>query len=152
MKKLTLILALAILLAGGAVAAMSAPAQAQYSQYGYNYPPPAADRYAQPWVGSNTPWVYYNGDWFVQGLLYYFFGPQYGWAPYYSYPPTYIERPYNWYEPKWQTWYQRNPQLLAKFPAAVSLLAHPKVSIMTAISERHRAGDLDGRKDTVALP
>ena len=36
MKKLTLILALAILLAGGAVATMSAPAQAQY---GYDYPP-----------------------------------------------------------------------------------------------------------------
>jgi hypothetical protein len=39
MKKLTIMLALAILLAGGAVAALSGPAQAQYSQYGYNYPP-----------------------------------------------------------------------------------------------------------------
>ena len=119
MKKLTLILALAILLAGGAVAAMSAPAQAQY---GYNYPPPPADSYAQPWVGPNTPWVYYNGDWFVKGLLYYFFGPQYGWAPYYSYPPTYIERPSNWYEPKWHAWYQRQPSLLGEFSAGVSLL------------------------------
>ena len=93
MKKLSCILVLAILLATGAVGAMSAPAQAQ----GYIYPAPPPNPYATPWVGPNTPWVYFNGDWFVQGLLYYFFGPQYGWAPYYSYPPTYIERPYNWY-------------------------------------------------------
>ncbi len=72
MKNLTFILVIAIILTGGAVAAMSAPAHAQY---GYNYPPPPADPYAQPWVGPNTPWVNYNGDWFLNGLLYYFFGP-----------------------------------------------------------------------------
>jgi hypothetical protein len=112
MKKLPLILVLAILLAGGAIGAMSAPAHAQY---GYNYPPPSANPYAQPWVGPNTPWTYYNGDWFLQGLLYNFFGPQYGWAPYYAYPPTYIVRPNNWYGPKWNTWYQRNPHYWQNF-------------------------------------
>ena len=51
---------------------MSAPSYAQ----AYHYPPPPSDPYATPWVGSNTPWVYYNGDWFLNGILYYFFGPQ----------------------------------------------------------------------------
>jgi hypothetical protein len=99
----------------GAIAAMSAGAQAQY---GYNYPPPPADPYSQPWVGPNTPWVYYNGDWFLNGILQYFFGPQYGWAPYYAYPFTYVVRPYNWYEPKWLTWYQRNPHYWENFQRA----------------------------------
>ena len=115
MKNLTFILVIAIVLTGGAVAVMSAPAHAQY---GYNYPPPPGNPYAQPWVGPNTPWVYYNGDWFLNGLLYYFFGPQYGWGPYYAYPPIYIVRPYNWYEPKWRTWYQRNPHYWQNFQQA----------------------------------
>ena len=75
MKRLSLILALAIFLAGGA---MSAPAQAQY---GYHYPPPPQNIYATPWVGPNTPWVFYQGDWFLNGVLHNFFGTQYGWAP-----------------------------------------------------------------------
>jgi len=114
MKKLTFILVIAILLAGGAVAAMSAPSYAQ----GYEYAPPPADIFAQPWVGPNTPWVYYNGDWFLNGILYYFFGPQYGWAPYYSYPPTYIVRPGDWYAPRWLAWYQGNPQYYQQFQQA----------------------------------
>jgi hypothetical protein len=105
MKKISLILVLAILLGAGAFAAMSTPAQAQ----AYTYPPPPPQPYATPWVGSNTPWTYYNGDWFLNGILYYFFGP-YGWAPYYAYPPTYIVRPPDWYGPRWLTWYRGHPQ------------------------------------------
>jgi hypothetical protein len=118
-KKLSLILVIAFLLAGGAIAAMSAPSYAQ-GYGGYNYPPPPKNPYATPWVGPNTPWVYYNGDWFLNGVLQYFFGNQYGWAPYYAYPPTYIVRPNNWYEPRWNTWYQQHPQywqrLTQKYP------------------------------------
>ena len=112
MKRLSLIVALAIFLAGGAIGAMSAPAQAQY---GYNYPPPPQNIYATPWVGPQTPWVFYQGDWFLNGVLYNFFGNKYGWAPYYTYAPTYIVRPRNWYAPKWQTWYQRNPHYWQNF-------------------------------------
>ena len=71
--------------------------------------------YASPWVGSNTPWTYYNGDWFLNGILYYFFGNNYGWAPYYSYAPTYIVRPNDWYAPRWNTWYQQNPHYWQSF-------------------------------------
>ncbi len=111
MKKFTFILLIAVLLAGGAVVAMTGPSQAQ----GYGYPPPPSDPYASPWVGPSTPWVYYNGDWFLNGLLYYFFGPQYGWAPYYAYPPTYIVRPGTWYAPRWLTWYRGHPDYYQHF-------------------------------------
>jgi hypothetical protein len=111
MKKFGLVLALAILLAGGALTAMSAPAYAQP----YEYPPPPADRYATPWVGPDTPWVFYNGDWFLNGVLYYFFGPQYGWGPYYAYETTYIVRPGNWYGPMWNTWYVGHPNFWVVF-------------------------------------
>ena len=79
----------------GASVTLSVPCQAQFIEY--QAPPPNA--YEQPWVGPNTPWTYYNGDWFLNGILYYFFGPQYGWAPYYAYGPSYIVRPNNWYAP-----------------------------------------------------
>lgn len=105
MKKLPLVLLIAIVLVGGAVVATSTPSSAQF--YEYQAPPP--NPYTQPWVGSNTPWVYFNGDWFLNGILYYFFGPQYGWAPYYAYPPVYIVRPQQWYAPMWQTWYRGHP-------------------------------------------
>jgi hypothetical protein len=105
MKKLALILALAILLGGGAVSAFSGPSHAQ----GYEYPPPPADPYAYPWVGPDTPWVYYNGDWFLNGILYYFFGSLFGWAPYYAYDYSYIVRPYDWYGPMWLGWYSGHP-------------------------------------------
>jgi len=111
MKKLIFGLLIAIMLAGGAVAAISAPAYAQ----AYQYPPPPADPYASPWVGPATPWVYYNGDWFLNGILYFFFGPQYGWCPYYAYPYAYIVRPHNWYGPMWQTWYRGQPQYWQRF-------------------------------------
>jgi hypothetical protein len=114
-RNLILILVIACALTGGAVTAMSTPAHAQY---GYSYSPPPADPYSHPWVGPNTPWVYYNGDWFLNGLLYYFFGPQYGWAPYYAYPPIYIVRPHTWYEPKWHVWYERNPRYYTNFKRA----------------------------------
>ncbi len=114
MKKLIFVLAIAILVAGGAVGAMSTPSYAQ-GYGGYNYPPPPQNTYASPWVGSNTPWTYYNGDWFLNGILYYFFGNNYGWAPYYSYPQTYIDRPNDWYGQRWNTWYQRNPNYWKSF-------------------------------------
>jgi hypothetical protein len=102
---------LAILLGGGAVTAMSAPSYAQ----AYRYPPPPSNIYANPWVGPNTPWVYYNGDWFLNGILYYFFGPRYGWCPYYAYAPTYIVRPGTWYAPRWLTWYTGHPEYYQHF-------------------------------------
>ena len=111
MKKIAFILMTAILLAGGAVAVMSAPSYAQV----YEYPPPPTDLYASPWVGPDTPWVYYNGDWFLNGVLYYFFGPTYGWAPYYAYAPSYVVRPGTWYAPRWMAWYQGQPQYLESF-------------------------------------
>jgi hypothetical protein len=111
MRKLTQAVALAILLAGGAV---SAPANAQ-GYASYNYPPPPPNPYAIPWVGPNTPWVYYNGDWFLNGTLYYYFGDAYGWAPYYAYSPTFILRPNNWYAPMWNVWYQGHPNYWHNF-------------------------------------
>jgi hypothetical protein len=110
MKKIALIVVLALLLGGGAMAALSSPAQAQYA-----YPPPPADIYAYPWVGPNTPWTFFNGDWFLNGILYYFFGPQYGWAPYYAYPPIYIVRPETWYAPRWNVWYRGHPRYWETF-------------------------------------
>jgi len=103
---------LSILLAGGVIGAMSGPS---YAQEGYDYPPPPQDPNATPWVGNNTPWTFYQGDWFLNGILYNFFGNQYGWAPYYSYPYTYMVRPGNWYEPRWNSWYQGHPQYWNNF-------------------------------------
>lgn len=114
MKKLALVLVLAVLLGVGAVGVMSSPSYAQF--YEYAAPPP--NPYANPWVGSNTPWTFYNGDWFLNGILYYFFGPQYGWAPYYAYPPTYIVRPSDWYAPRWMTWYRGHPHYWQNFTRA----------------------------------
>jgi len=111
MKKIVFILMIAISLAGGAVAAMSSPSYAQASEY----PPPPQDAYVSPWVGPDTPWVYYNGDWFLNGILYYFYGPDYGWAPYYAYAPSYIVRPETWYAPRWLAWYQGQPRYLESF-------------------------------------
>ena len=114
MKKLSLVLVIAMLLAGLAAGAISTPADAQ-GYPAYSYAPPPRSPYANPWVGPNTPWVHYNGDWFLNGMLYYFFGPRYGWAPYYAYAPTYIVRPNAWYGPKWNAWYQRNPHYWESF-------------------------------------
>jgi hypothetical protein len=111
MKKLAFILVLAVLLGGGALGPMSTTSYARV----YEYPPPPPIPYANPWVGQNTPWVYYNGDWFLNGILYYFFGPQYGWAPYYAYPPTYIIRPKAWYAPRWRAWYVGHPHYYNNF-------------------------------------
>ncbi len=117
MKKLSMILVLALVLASGAVTVMSAPAAAQVYG-GYTYPAPPPNPYATPWVGPNTPWTYYNGDWFLNGILYYFFGQKYGWAPYYAYAPTYIVRPNYWYGPMWHAWYQGNPHYWENFRRA----------------------------------
>jgi hypothetical protein len=130
MKKLSFILVLAILLGGGALAAMSTPSYAQV----YQYPPPPPSPYASPWVGPNTPWVYFNNDWFLNGILYYFFGPQYGWAPYYAYPPTYIVRPKTWYAPRWLAWYRGNPHYWENFRREYPYWA------------RHRVGERYGRE------
>ena len=133
MKRLSFIFALVILLAGGAIGAMSAPAYAQ-GYGGYNYPPPPQNPYATPWVGPNTPWTFYQGDWFLNGILYNFFGNQYGWAPYYAYPPTYIVRPNNWYGPKWNAWYQGHPHYWQIFNNSIPIGADTMpVSIMTRI-------------------
>ena len=105
LKKVGILLALALLLTGGALGTMSAPSQAQVLVPG---PPPTATSMA-PWVGPNTPWTFYNGDWFNNGILYYFFGPKYGWAPYYTYAPVHIARPAHWYGPKWNKWYRSHP-------------------------------------------
>ena len=103
MKRLGLIFALAILLAG--CVGPQIPYGQGYGGYqgyggnqgygGYNYPAPPQNIYANPWVGQNTPWTYYQGDWFLNGILHNNFGNQYGWAPYYAYPTTYIVRPNN---------------------------------------------------------
>ena len=114
MKRLSLIFALVILLAGCAVGPTSTPSYGQ-GYGGYNYAPPPQNPYANPWVGNNTPWTFYQGDWFLNGILHQFFGNQYGWAPYYAYPPTYIVRPNNWYAPQWNAWYQRNPHYWRTF-------------------------------------
>lgn len=111
MKNIALILMTAILLAGGTVAVLSAHCYAQE----YEYPAPPPNIYASPWVGPETPWVYYNGDWFLNGILYYYFGPLYGWAPYYAYPPVYIVRPDTWYGPRWLRWYTARPQYWESF-------------------------------------
>lgn len=113
MKRPIFIVLLAIALAGGALGALSAPSDAQV--YGYVYPAPPPKPVANPWVGPNTPWVFYQGDWFLNGILYHFFGPKYGWAPYYAYPPVYIVRPTVWYAPKWHTWYKHNPHYWQTF-------------------------------------
>lgn len=110
MKRSIAFLVLVILLAGGAIGAMSGPSAAQ----GY-YPAPPQAVAVTPWVGNNTPWTFYKGDWFLNGILYYFFGPRYGFAPYYSYPTVYIVRPENWYAPGWNSWYQARPQYWNNF-------------------------------------
>ena len=103
MQKLIALFMLTVLLAGGALSALPAPVSAQV-------PPPVVRPVAvTPWVGANTPWVFYNGDWFLNGILYYFFGPKYGWAPYYAYPRAYIVRPTSWYKPHWHNWYKAHP-------------------------------------------
>jgi hypothetical protein len=108
MKKSCLWLAIAMLLAGCAAAPM-------YPAPGPVYTAPAQYPFSAPWVGTNTPWVFYNGDWFLNGMLFYNFGPRYGWAPYYAYPSIYIVRPANWYAPRWNTWYQAHPNYRNNF-------------------------------------
>jgi hypothetical protein len=101
MKRVSMILILVVVLAGGALGIMAPASQAQV------YVP--VQTAVVPWVGPNTPWVNYNNDWFLNGVLYYFFGNKIGWAPYYAYPPTYIVRPTYWYAPRWHDWYQAHP-------------------------------------------
>ncbi len=114
MKKLSILLILAIFLGVGMMGAMPGLSQAQV----YAPPPPPEPVVGAPYVGSNTPWVYNGGDWFLNGILYYFFGPRYGWAPYYAYPETYVVRPGQWYGPKWQGWYRAHPVFLRNFRRA----------------------------------
>lgn len=109
MKKVSILLALTLMLTGGAIGIWAFPSQAQI------YAPPPPQSAMAPWVGPNTPWVFYNGDWFRNGTLYHFFGPNYGWAPYYAYPPVHIVRPAHWYGPKWDAWYRAHPAYWKKF-------------------------------------
>lgn len=109
MKKVSSLLIMAILFGGGILGTGSTFSQAQVYVPG---PPPPAPRpvvVVTPWVGTNTPWVFYKGDWFLNGVLYYFFGNKIGWAPYYAYPPTYIVRSTYWYAPRWNNWYKAHP-------------------------------------------
>ena len=117
LASILLVSALAVVGCVGPYPGMAPYNQGSYTQgYGGDYyAPPPQNPYATPWVGANTPWVFYQGDWFLNGMLHHFFGNQNGWAPYYAYPPTYIVRPNNWYEPRWNTWYQQNPQYWQTF-------------------------------------
>ncbi|MGC2432806.1 MAG: hypothetical protein WA433_03405 [Desulfobaccales bacterium] len=112
MKKLSILLILAIFLGVGMIGAMPGLSQAQV------YAPPPGPVASAPYVGPNTPWVYYNGDWFLNGILYYFFGPRYGWGPYYAYPETFVVRPGQWYGPKWDGWYRAHPVFWKNFQHA----------------------------------
>ncbi len=105
MKKLSVVLALALLLAGGIVTT------AAYAQAypGYNYPPPPPNPYASPWVGPGTPWVFYGGNWFMNGVPFFYYGVDCGWGPVNAYPPALIVRPNYWYGPMWTSWYQARP-------------------------------------------
>ena len=109
MKKVSILVALALALAGGAIGVRSPAAQAQVLV------PGPAQAVAAPYVGPNTPWVFYQGDWFLNGVLYYFFGNRMGWAPYYAYAPTYIVRPTYWYAPRWNSWYKAHPTYWQNF-------------------------------------
>jgi hypothetical protein len=107
-----------LLVSALAAAGCAAPYQGAPYSPGYGgayYAPPPQNIYATPWVGPNTPWVYYRGDWFLNGMLYNYYGNRYGWAPYYAYPSTYVVRPHNWYEPRWNTWYQQHPHYWQTF-------------------------------------
>ena len=110
-----ILLAGALMITGCAAPNTGLPQAGPYYGGGYETPPPPQYAYGAPYVGTNTPWVFYQGDWFMNGLLYYFFGPQHGWAPYYSYPTTYIVRTPYWYAPRWNTWYQQHPQYVHTF-------------------------------------
>ncbi len=104
MKKASILLALIIFLIGGAIVTMSSPVLAQ------PHPP-----HQGPWTGQNTPWTYYHGDWFKNGVLHYFYGNQHGWAPYYSHRPANVERPGEWYGDKWEHWYREHPKDMENF-------------------------------------
>ena len=90
MKKASILLALTILLIGGVIVALSSPSLAQGD------PPPHG-----PFVGPKTPWTFFHGDWFKNGVLHYNYGPKPGWAPYYAHPPGPVERPGEWYGEKY---------------------------------------------------
>ena len=115
MKKGIIAMMMAMILAGGVLGPLPPPSQAQI--YVPPPPPPAPRPVAvpAPWVGPNTPWVFYQGDWFLNGVLHNFFGNRYGWAPYYAYAPTYIVRPTYWYAPRWNTWYKAHPVYWTNF-------------------------------------
>ncbi len=111
MKKLILVLLLAVFVAGGTMAAMSAPASAQP----YEYPAAPGDPYVNPWVGPGSCWVFYNGDWFCNGVLYYYFGPVYGWSPYWAFPVSFIVYEPYWYGPMWGAWFTAHPNVVNVF-------------------------------------
>jgi len=109
MKKVSIMLALAVVLSGAAMGLMTPAVQAQV------YAPGPPQAVMVPYVGTNTPWTFFKGDWFLNGVLYNFFGPKIGWAPYYSYAPAYIVRPTYWYAPKWNNWYRAHPTYWTNF-------------------------------------
>jgi hypothetical protein len=62
----------------------------------------------EPWVGPDTPWVFWNNNWYYNGILYAFYGPL-GWWPYGYYANNLIVRNYAWYGPRWNRWYRARP-------------------------------------------
>ncbi len=104
MRKASILLTLTILLFAAAILTLSSPSLAQGD------PPPRG-----PWVGPNTPWTFFHGDWFRNGELHYFYGPKHGWAPYYSRPVGPVERPNEWYGQKWENWNREHPNYQQHF-------------------------------------
>ncbi len=150
MKKVSLILGVAVLVAGVALVAISAPASAQVvvKEKHYVYPPPPANPAASPWVGPGTPWVYYKGDWFYKGTLYYDFGPGRGWAPYYAYDTEVVVRPPDWYEPKYEVWYEEHPDVVTTFTRTYPYWSEHRVGVVydEQFYIKHNTGENRWRK------
>jgi hypothetical protein len=63
----------------------------------------------EPYVGPGTPWFYFNDAWYLNGIMYGYYGG-YGWWPYGYYGPSYLARPNHWYgNPHWNNYYRNNP-------------------------------------------
>lgn len=62
----------------------------------------------EPWVGPGTPWVFWNNNWYYNGILYAFYGAL-GWWPNGYYANNIIVRNDIWYGPRWHNWYRGHP-------------------------------------------
>lgn len=68
----------------------------------------------EPWVGPSTPWVFWNSNWYYNGILYGFYGPR-GWWPRSYYGNEFIVRNNVWYGPRWNNWYRGHPSYWRNF-------------------------------------